>query len=251
MASTAPAPRLGLDKWTFEALLQPALFALLPLFVVIAVWLSGTWTALTGLGSLIVGAGGVVVLANVARYLGRRADERLGDRVGPAHSARILSHADRTLPSGSKQRYHEYLRRHGHAIPTAEEEAAEPASALDKYLSALAWLREKTRANASETLLLNENIAYGFRRSMLGLRPLALVVLALSIAIDLYFTFRDRAASEATIGMGLVIAGFCIAVAALWILLIRPAFLEDASKNYALRLLAQTDVDSLPQASTP
>lgn len=81
-----------------------------------------------------------------------------------------LRHRDRFLDGVSKQRYHTAITaKLGIAMPTAEEELAAPEQADDTYTGATKRLRELTRSN--KQLLLKENIAYGFHRNMLAMKP--------------------------------------------------------------------------------
>lgn len=95
-----------------------------------------------------------------------------------------LRHRDQFLDSVSKHRYHDAIvTKLGIAMPTAEEEAADPARADDTYIGATKHLRELTRANKS--LLLKENIAYGFHRNMLAMRPIGILTCLLGLLYGL------------------------------------------------------------------
>ncbi|WP_238349258.1 hypothetical protein [Pseudomonas putida] len=84
-----------------------------------------------------------------------------------------LRHRDRFLDGVSKQRYHTAITaKLGIAMPTAEEELANPEQADDTYIGATKRLRELTRSN--KQLLLKENIAYGFHRNMLAMKPVGI-----------------------------------------------------------------------------
>ncbi|MEN1374916.1 hypothetical protein AAIH49_33385, partial [Pseudomonas aeruginosa] len=68
-------------------------------------------------------------------------------------------------------------------IPTAEEESANPDKADDIYIGATKRLRELTRTN--KQLLLKENIAYGFHRNMLAMKPVGILSSLLGILYGL------------------------------------------------------------------
>jgi hypothetical protein len=56
-------------------------------------------------------------------------------------------------------------------LPTAEEEAAEPTRADEVYGAAVTIVIGATRNPKRFPLLFKENVSYGFRRNLLGLRP--------------------------------------------------------------------------------
>ncbi|MGE6637319.1 hypothetical protein [Ectopseudomonas khazarica] len=95
-----------------------------------------------------------------------------------------LRHRDKFLDGPSKQRYHTAITaKLGIAMPTAEEELASPDKADDLYIGATKRLRELTRSN--KQLLLKENIAYGFHRNMLAMKPVGIVSSILGIVYGL------------------------------------------------------------------
>jgi len=100
----------------------------------------------------------------------------LVNRRGGQPSLLFLRHRDKSINAPTKQRYHALLRSRGLPVSTKEEEAADPTAADGLYQSAIDWLLEQTRDTRKFSLLLNENIDYGFRRNLLGLKPIALVV---------------------------------------------------------------------------
>jgi len=229
----------GLDRYDRNASLYPAFLSLLPIFVVVALWMPDVWTLLGGLVSIAVGCGLIFLLAQIVRYLGRRMEARLGDRVGRARSAAMLSHSDTHVAIDTKLRYHRYLSNHGIRLPDREMEANDPAAAKQAFRSAVDWLLEHTRPNAKALMLHNENIAYGFRRNLLGMKPMAitLVVIALAGNAFLIFTKADHSLRIA----GGIVELFLLLTLIAWLLVVRAAFVEDASLAYAQRFLAQCE----------
>ena len=229
----------GLDRYDRNARLYPAFLCLLPLFAVIALWLPQVWTMLGGLLSLAVACGVVFYLAQIVRYLGRKTESRLGHRVGRARSAVLLSHSDTHIVTETKARYHKYLVDHGVKVPDPEIEIKDPAAAYQAFRSAVDWLLEHTRKDAAASMLLNENIAYGFRRNLLGLKATALTLLLLAIVTNAYLIVT-KADQNRMLAAGVVELLLILALIA-WLYVVRPAFVEDASLAYAQRFLAQCE----------
>ncbi len=87
----------------------------------------------------------------------------------------MMRRADTTLNTDSKDRYRAFLAgKLGRAVPTAAEEEQNQAAADAFYEQAGTWLRENTRDTKKFSILFNENITYGYRRNLLGLKWIAL-----------------------------------------------------------------------------
>jgi len=231
---------MGLDRYDRNARLRPALLVILPALLLVAIWYPNVWTTFGALASLLIACGATFLLGQIARQRGRRLEARWGSAIGKPHSATLLTHSDATLPEASKARYHTYLTGRGITIPTAAQERRDPAKAHSQCVSAVEWLLEHTRGDTDKSLLLDENIAYGFRRNLRGLKPVALTILALASLCNAGLLWIGGPASprfEAGIVLGLA---YLVALA-IWILWVNKAFVTDASLAYARRLLAQCD----------
>jgi hypothetical protein len=68
-------------------------------------------------------------------------------------------------------------------MPTPEEEANDPFKADEAYVGAAKRLRELTRSDRG--LLLKENIAYGFHRNMLAMKPVGILTSAIGLLYGL------------------------------------------------------------------
>ena len=66
--------------------------------------------------------------------------------------------------------------------PTPEQEQADPAAADAVYAAWSNYLRVNTRDTKKFALLFQENVAYGYRRNVWGLRALGILVSLLSLA---------------------------------------------------------------------
>jgi hypothetical protein len=180
------------DTYSLKARVFPALVAGLPTFVFLFVLVP--WDHL-GLPHLAASAMSLVLLfafADTARKAGKRLETRLGTGATPEQWHR----GNPDVPEAAKNRYRAFvanqLRR---AAPTVQEEKADPRQANDFYLSAGTWLRDNTRDKRAFVILFGENITYGYRRNLLGLKGAALVCnliaalscLAILILRPLYF----------------------------------------------------------------
>lgn len=175
---------LAKDPYERKARLAPGLLVALPLLVPLVCVYGARHPVLTGLVALLAGCGAMYTMASIARVRGKKLEDKLVQGWGGMPTTLALRHRDRTLDSVSKRRYHDAIvSKLGIAMPTAEEEATDPAKADDTYVGATKRMRELTRSN--KNLLLKENIAYGFHRNMLAMKPIGIVTCLLGLLYGL------------------------------------------------------------------
>ena len=134
-------------------------------------------------------------------------------------------------------------------LPTEEEETEDPIGADQQYDATVNFLREATRDRSKFPLVFAENVNYGFRRNLWGLKPFGLSI-ALLAAIGSWGFLVSSAglppgeswldgvtnADGATITR-LVSSMLNTLATAVWILVIRPEWVRTVGEAYAERLL--------------
>jgi len=241
------------DPYERPARLYPALLALLPLLVLIMLLYGPKATALTGAMTVAISCGGLYLTTNFCRELGKRLEERLYSTWGGKPSTQLLRHRDPTIEGVTKRRYHAFLAgKINVPFPDKDQEASDPAAADDIYQSGVRWLLNHTRPEDGKKfdLLFKENVAYGFRRNALGVKPLGLilavaslswVLLAERILLSPDHRFVDTAAfsqmPEPAIA-SLVVSAIMVVV---WVLFFTKASARTAAFTYAETLLRACD----------
>jgi hypothetical protein len=165
------------DAYTIKARVFPAVIAAIPALAMLILLVS--WTGLT-LSSGIATIGLVVILymfSDFARSQGRKIEPRLYELQGGKPSVTMMRRADTSLDTDSKNRYRAFLAsKLKRTAPTADAEEKNQAAADAFYEQAGTWLRENTRDTKKFSILFNENITYGYRRNLLGLKWIALAL---------------------------------------------------------------------------
>ncbi len=242
---------LGLDQYQRAAQLNPAVLAVLPLTAVIALWAPKASVLVGGLTSVIASGAVASLLMHWGRAQGRRVQTRILARLGGFPSAIALRHRDNHIPEPLRLRYHAALRKHDFEIPTAAEEAADPVAADAYYRAASDWLTNQTRDAKTYYLLQVENRSYGFRRNLLGLKPLGLALAVLSLIANLALLYVWRAGDPTRAIAAIIVAAAIIAGILAWVFVANEPFVEDAAWAYAARLLAACDDIPVKDGSTP
>lgn len=229
------------DAYSRRARLMPALLVLFPVLVTVAVWANGLYHLGSALVSLAVACGLLYYLANIARSRGRKLQEELYAAWGGKPSVTWLRHRDGSLDAYTKQRYHRFFdeRVAGWMAPSVDEEAADPAGADARYESANRWLLEYSRDRQRYPLVFKENVEYGFRRNLLGLKSIGLATALLSSLVNALALLERLGGSPLAGAASLIVS---LLLAAGWLLVVNPGWVRDAADGYARALLAACEV---------
>lgn len=232
-----------LDTYSLKARLFPALIAVLPAFVLFL--LAGSWKD-PGLPEVMTALGiGVLfyAMADLARRAGRRVQRKLFKESGGFPANTELSYLDTTLDSGTKDRFRNFLATQiGKAAPTRESEVADPAGASQFYGECYNFLRNNTYDTERFRVLFNENISYGFRRNLYGLKPYGIAINLLAVLAACWLYRYQPAFARLSQGQIFIQGGFAFLHALYFIFAVNKGSVLDASKSYARQLTMSCDV---------
>jgi hypothetical protein len=194
----------------------------------------------------------LVVFADVARRRGKAIEPQLIAEMGGWPSVTTLRHLDDTYDDATKGRFHSFLsNKLSEPTPTKDEEICDPAAANSFYARGNAWLRENTRDTKKFNVLFNENVTYGFRRNLLGLKVpgfilnAAIVLICCGIfwsrwPIDLSNAFNDKILAVVVIAL----------LHALYLVtFVNKQGVFEAARLYARQLLLASEAASFNKAA--
>jgi hypothetical protein len=134
------------------------------------------------IGSLVLMAF-VFLLADFARRRGRAIEAKVFAEMGGKPTLTTLRDANDMLDADTKRLLHHFLAgRLNELPPSPDDEANSPAACDAFYERATAWLRENTRTDQFRVLF-DENITYGLRRNLFGLKGIALLLDVLVVGL--------------------------------------------------------------------
>jgi hypothetical protein len=187
-----------------------------------------------------LGAAGVVILVDqLGRDGGRRLQPALWDSWGGPPTTAALRHRDTANPVLLARQHERIAAIAGNALPTADEEQADPAGADHAYAAAIAVLIARTRGRRKDyPLIFTENCNYGFRRNMLGLRPWGRL-LAATASILAVAAIAARLAGRVNLPLALTGVALVVSAAAtvIWWRVVTPDWVQPVAQAYAERLL--------------
>lgn len=231
------------DKYVLFARISPVAIVALPLFLAISAWIPFSQWPVKLLGGGALFAIGAFALAQLTRDAGKRIEPALWASWGGPPSIRFLRHLDTTIAAGSKAAMHRRLIELGvvGSMPTEDEERQKPDAADAIYRTCSDWLRRKAielKAKAPFDVVHSENISYGFRRNLLGIKPYGLTVVGATVAIT--------AASFLSGRRPYIEAGAILLLGLYLLLCANEESVKRAADEYAKRLL-----DSIQSLSPP
>lgn len=239
------------DSYTLKARYYPTVIVVAPLCLAVLSWAYAQFDFLTSLGAAAVsGLGLAFVMDQVGRDGGRNKQGRLFGLWGGVPTTLMLRHADQTLEPPSKSRYHKFLAKKlpDIDIPTKEAEVHDPASADAVYSSCVEYLKVATRDHAQFPLVFQENINYGFRRNLWGMRPagIATSLAGTAASAAAWIALHDRGAIADGVVAG-VATGISAMLASFWMLRFTPSWVRTTAFAYARQLLASCDSPHLAE----
>ena len=237
-----------IDRYVLAARVAPVVVIAFSLFLAISAWIPFSEWPIKLLGGstlLIVAA---FVLAQVARDAGKAIERALWASWGGPPTVRMLRHVDLTFASGIKSLIHRHLveLRVVDRMPSAAEEAASPEDADRIYQTCSDWLRNKAlelKAKSPFDVVHSENMAYGFRRNILGIKRYGEFIVLIALANTLVAFFVSRRPV-------LELGGILLIGAYLWVV-VTPAFVKRAADEYSIRLLNAVQSLPIPGSASP
>lgn len=228
-----------LDKYSLKARLYPSFLVLVPAFVCGIFYITNLqeyYHYLTAIFSL-----GLVTffLAQLGRDRGKIKEVELNKYFGGKPSTQLLRHSNNYLDKNTKSRYHEMLSQiiPNIHLPSYQEEQNDSTDADQVYESCAKYLISKTRDTKKYNLLFKENINYGFRRNLWGMKSWALLIVFISIVIHTFYATQKFSIPLNTISSSdFFLFIFFIASALFWIFIIRKDWVKIPSFAYAERL---------------
>ena|ERR1700722_16647760 len=241
---------MKVDNYSLKARLVPTFLLLLPGLIAIAAWLPFEFSLLKTLGTFALFCGLFFFLAELGRDQGRKKQPSLFQSWGGKPTTLLLRHRDSSLDPVTLARYHAFL---SNAIdkrfPSRAEETKDPATADALYESAGKFLLEATRDETKFPLLLKENISYGFRRNLWGMKPAAILICLFALAASLIPVCQAIFNNTPVALLPLSMAITTVFLLVLWVLRVTPAWVRVAAEAYALRLLAACDQLTIANAN--
>ncbi|MCP4119453.1 MAG: hypothetical protein GY737_29450 [Desulfobacteraceae bacterium] len=227
------------DPYERRARLYPSLLCLFPVMLGLYSAYPYVYKTLSGLVALAAAVGVLQFFSHLARDRGKRLEPILFSEWGGMPSVKLLRYNDSNISTPIKIRYHEKLAsKSGISAPTQESERLNPHVADQIYQSWSDYLRAKTRSSKKFPMIFKENVNYGFRRNLLGLKKYCLfsgLVALIMIASPVY---QSKAFSSEQMSFGVVVSVYIIVFS----LVVNRKWVKLTAYAYAKQLIEAINV---------
>jgi len=240
------------DHYVINARLKPAFFVVMPLAITTIAWCPEAQRIGGVIIAFMITFGVMAFLSNLVSNSGNELQLRLFKLWGGAPSTMILRHADTTLDSHTKKRYHRWLeaRVPDLELPDASMELNTVDDADEVYISATNFLREFSRDKTKYPMVYSDNVAYGFSRNLLVMRWLGFGISFISVMLNLgflYFGYFGQSypnyiqanTAEFLFGLGAMCTSILLVV--LFAFFVNKSYVHGRAIRYAKSLVAVCD----------
>ena len=237
-------------QYTALARILPALFTVIPLGLLLLMFLAGQPLLVSVLFSVLTVAG-IAIGSQVGRTLGYKAQPGLWQSWDGPPTTRLLRHRrqpdDIELEPGLRKSIEEWI---GWPLPTEQQERDDPEWADSRYKKATDSLIGATRNSGNFPLVLQENINYGLRRNLWGLRKIGRLVsfvVAVSCWALVLLTVWGRPWPEPwwdifvkpdfVVAVRIAVSFANTVLVFLWFSLVKSSWVKASADTYAIRLM--------------
>jgi hypothetical protein len=229
-----------IDKYSLHARVYPMLLTLLPIFI-LGVTYSIDFQNLWHIGiSALVVSSLTFLFSQLGRDQGKKKEAKLWLSWGGPPTVLLLRLRSPYLNQHTKARYHAKLQQLCPVTknPTVIGESANPKAFDDVYGTWSDYIRTHTRDTNEFNLLFKENVNYGFRRNLWGLKSIAITIVLLSGLINyLIFAIQSNQFNFLLLTNEFYIAsGVLLFILIIWVFGVTKNFVKIPAFAYAIRL---------------
>ncbi|TRX66403.1 hypothetical protein [Carboxylicivirga sp. M1479] len=229
-----------MDKYSLHARIYPVVIFLLPIVILgitYSIKYEEYFQILTTLG---VSSALVYMMSNIGRDKGKKKENKLWQGWGGMPTIQLLHFRDNTIDDITKRKYHNKLLKFD---PIEKEDVDFENTSLvnlsEIYQSWTKFLISQTRDTKKYALLFKENMSYGFRRNLWGLKTISLIFISIALLINYVFAGLN----VGFLCFNMFSSSFWISEIALlllmciWLFVITSSWIKIPAYGYAERLL--------------
>jgi len=228
-----------MNIYNLKARTYPLIIAIIPIVVVGIIYSINLQNIYQLLISLGITASLFFLMSQIGRDNGKKLEAKMWEKWSGTPTTQILRYSNDSIDKHTKKRYHTFLKdktKIGEKL-NEEFEAENKKEADNIYTSWSKFLISKTRDTTKFNLLFQENINYGFRRNLLGLKPFAITVIITllllcyiySYVASNYILVFSQELIQSTV--------FLISCLLFWIVIVNNKWVKYVAFEYAKRLM--------------
>jgi hypothetical protein len=225
---------MKIDVYVWKARRCPVLLTVLPPALAVLAWFpTADWKLVL---PVLTFFGLFALLSQVGRDRGKNMEAALFEEWGGKPTSVLLRHRDTPFDEVTLARLHRWLATvTGVPTPSKRKETGSPAEADEVYEAYTRHLRDVTRDRDKVPLVFDENVSYGFRRNLCGLRPFGIALSLAAVVACVWKVVLSGGAGESALAVcGAVVSGLLLLM---WLFWFRRGWVRIPARAYAERLL--------------
>lgn len=181
------------------------------------------------------------LFSQLGRDGGKTKEKELWKSWGGAPTTQLLRWSNTEININTKKRYHNKLSTLCTLdnLPDANFERSNPNEADEAYQAWTKFLISKTRDNKKFSVLFKDNMNYGFRRNLWGMKNYALSLIVILMAgTFIYYWVTTKSPDPTLYPVEFIIAeGILLVILLFWVFIINKNWIKVPAFAYAERLL--------------
>ena len=228
-----------MNSYNLKARVYPVILSLIPIIFIGSVYsfhLQSYYQALTSLG---ITTALYFLFSQLGRDKGKALEKEMWKKWGGTPTTQILRFSNDIIDKHTKNKYHHKLKELTGIGNELNEEFEKnlPEKADKIYQSWTKFLLSKTRDTKKYSLLFQENINYGFRRNLLGLKGIAILIIVLLMISSFIYSFIINE-YIVTISSELLISEIILVLILIfWLGIVKENWIKTVAFSYAERLM--------------
>jgi hypothetical protein len=233
-----------MDKYTLNARIYPVVILLLPIIIIGVSYSIEYDSLIQTISSLGITSALLYFFSNLGRDNGKLKEPKLWSKWGGMPTVQLLSFKNEEIDPITKRKYHKILLE---LSPIEDKglnfETTDIHLVSNIYEYWTTFLISRTRNTKKFPLIFKENISYGFRRNLWGLKNISILFLIISISGNILYQFLVVGSKNLLdFPISFFISElFMIIILLIWIFRINSEWIRIPAFAYAERLLESVE----------
>ena len=228
-----------MNSYNLKARVYPVILSLIPIIFIGSVYsfhLQSYYQVLTSLG---ITTALYFLFSQLGRDKGKALEKEMWKKWSGTPTTQILRYSNDIIDKHTKKNYHHKLKELTGIGNELNEEFEKdfPQKADEIYQSWTKFLLSKTRDTKKYNLLFQENINYGFRRNLLGLKGIAILIIILLMISSFFYSFIMGEYIVKFSSELLISEIILILILIFWIGIVKENWIKIVAFSYAERLM--------------
>lgn len=234
---------IKMNSYNLKARVYPVILSLIPIIIIGFIYslqLQSYYQILVSFG---VTTALYFLFSQLGRDKGKALEKEMWKKWGGTPSTQVFRFSDKTIDKHTKTRYHKRLvglTGIGESV-NEEYEISSPNDVNEIYKSWSKYLISKSRDTKKYNLLFQENINYGFRRNLFGLKKFAIITIILLMLGSIVYSYIIGN-YQFDFTLELIVTEIVLAVILVfWVSIIKEKWIKSVAFSYAERLVETID----------